>query len=85
MYCLHELIDIISFPHSSFLPYSNFLAYLVFNLGLTARQDFFTHFEQNRSLDGGGDFLDKTPDQPQSELVQHVTKARHEATLVKYR
>ena len=41
-----------------------------FYLGLTARQDYFTHFEQSQSIGCAktGDPREKPPDHPQAEL-----------------
>ena len=44
--------------------------FLFFHFGLTARQDYFTHFEPSQSLGGEktGDRREKPPDHPQVEL-----------------
>ena len=60
----------------------------LFYLGLTARQEYFTHFEPSQSLSGAKtrDPREKSPDQPQAErLVSHVTRARLETTAVRWR
>ena len=57
-----------------------------FDLGLTAHQDYFTHYELSQSLGGAktGDPREKTSDHPQAEHgLSHVTRARLEPTAVR--
>ena len=58
---------------------------LFFDLGFTARQYYFTNFEQIQLLGGAKtDHREKTPDHPQAELgLSHVTRARLGPTAVR--
>ena len=63
--------------------------YYLSPLGLTAHQDYFTHFEPSQLLGRAkmGDPQEKTPDNPQAELglshMWHVTRAKVEPTAVR--
>ena len=59
-----------------------------FDLGITARQDYFTHFEPNQTLDEAktGDPRKEPPDYPQAELgLAHVPRAKLEPIAVRWR
>ena len=59
--------------------------------GITARQDYFTHFEPSQSSDAAkmADPQGKLPGHPQAELglshITYVTRARLEPTAVRWR
>ena len=57
------------------------------SLRFTARQDYFTHFEQSQSLGGvkTGDPQEKTPDHPHAELGLSHMWAWLEPTAVRWR